>query len=55
MNWITAKDCNGLVEMEKGKVKRELISEFVEDLKGMKEFTQQSRFNLIKKWENKLK
>ena len=30
-NWIRSKDCNGLIEMEKGKLKRELISAFLDD------------------------
>lgn len=49
-NWIRAKDCNGLVEMEKGKQKRELISEFLEDLDSNMWIK-----DIVKKWKKRLK
>ncbi len=35
MDWIRSKDCHGLIEMEKGKLKRELISKLVEKFNEM--------------------
>ena len=63
MNWIRAKDCNGLVEMEKGKLKRELISEFVKDLEAIRIcniFIDKDKWiervlEKIEKWEEKEK
>ena len=64
MNWIRSKDCHGLIEMEKGKLKRELISEFGEDLDELVEWCKylpvDSEINIrlgrkVEKWEEKLK
>ena len=62
MHWITSKDCHGLVEMEKGKLKRELIEEFVSNLKtflrsndpGMNKGVRERFRKLIERWEGKL-
>ena len=57
-NWIRAKDCNGLVEMEKGKLKREIISEILKEIKACKcgiGYNEYKIDDLIEKLEGKLK